>query len=244
MEDIFNSFLVNSLIAHRGLHNLQAGVPENSLLAFERAIKKGYAIECDVQQLEDFTPVVFHDLKLSRMTGKDGYINNLKKEDLKNYKLLNSEETIPTLQQALDFVDGRTPIIIEIKNSFSPGNFEKKILDLLKKYKGKVAIVSFNPYVLNWFKNNAPNVLRGQNSAFFKKERLSPLKKLLLKRLRLTKLSRPHFISYEAENLPNRYVKRFKHLPLLAWTVKSQEEYLRVIKYCDNIIFEDFEPKV
>ena len=244
MDDIFSSFLVNKLIAHRGLHNKEAGIPENSLLAFGEAIEKGYAIECDVQQIEDGTPVVFHDSKLARLTGRDGYTNNIKPEDLKSYKLLNTNETIPSLKEALAFVDGRTPMVIEIKNSFRPSVFEKNIFELLKSYKGEVAIVSFNPYVLNWFKNNAPHIWRGQNSSFFEENKLSPFKKLLLKRLRLTHLTNPHFISYETENLPNRYVRRFKHLPLLAWTVRSQDEYLRVIKYCDNVIFENFIPKV
>lgn len=244
MEDIFNSFIVNKLIAHRGLHNKEQGVPENSLLAFQKAMDAGYAIEFDVQALEDGTPVVFHDSKLSRMTGKDGYTNNLQKEELKNYTLLNSKETIPTLEEALNLINGQTPIIIEVKNNFRAGQFEKNVWELLKNYKGELAIVSFNPYVLNWFKNNAPNVYRGQNSSFFEGERLSPFKKLLLKRLKLTKVSEPHFISYDATNLPNRYVKKFKHLPLLTWTVRSQEEYLRLIKFCDNVIFEGFIPKV
>ncbi|MDD4211513.1 MAG: glycerophosphodiester phosphodiesterase family protein [Clostridia bacterium] len=244
MEDIFNSFIVNTLIAHRGLHNKELGIPENSLLAFEKAIEKGYGVEFDVQALDDGTPVVFHDSKLSRMTGKDGYIHNLNKEDLKNYNLLNTSQIIPTLEEALALVNARTPIIIEVKNGFRPGAFEKKVLELLKNYKGQFAIVSFNPYILNWFRNNAPNILRGQNSSFFEDEKLSPFKKLLLKRLKLTYLTSPNFISYESKNLPNRYVKRFKHLPLLAWTVTCQEEYLRVIKYCDNVIFEGFEPKV
>ena len=126
MEDIFNSFIVNTLIAHRGLHNKELGIPENSLLAFEKAIEKGYGVEFDVQALDDGTPVVFHDSKLSRMTGKDGYIHNLNKEDLKNYNLLNTSQIIPTLEEALALVNARTPIIIEVKNGFRPGAFEKK----------------------------------------------------------------------------------------------------------------------
>jgi glycerophosphoryl diester phosphodiesterase len=244
MDDIFNSFIVNKLYAHRGLHNKEAGIPENSLLAFEKAMEQGYGIELDVQSLEDFTPVVFHDTRLSRMTGKDGYINNLKKEDLKNYPLLNSNQTIPTLQEALAFIDGKVPVLIEVKNRFRAGNLENKLLEVLKNYKGDIAVVSFNPYVLSWFKHNAPHIYRGQISSFFDERKLSPIRKIFVKRLKLTRLSSPHFISYDAENLPNRFVKRFKHLPLLAWTVRSQEDYLRVIQYCDNVIFEGFIPKV
>lgn len=244
MEDIFNSFIVNKLYAHRGLHSREKGIMENSLQAFDEAIKCGYGIELDVQSLEDFTPVVFHDITLSRLTGKDGYINNLRKEDLKNYPLLNTNETIPTLEEVLNFIGGRTPVLIEIKNRFRAGNLEKKVLEVLKNYNGEVAIVSFNPYVLNYFKNKAPHIYRGQISSFFDERKLSPIRKFFVKRLKLTKLSSPNFISYNAENLPNPFVKRFKHLPLLSWTVRSQEDYLRVIKYCDNVIFEDFIPKL
>jgi|LGVF01.2.fsa_nt_gb glycerophosphoryl diester phosphodiesterase len=242
MKDIFDSWLINKYIAHRGLHSEDA--PENSLLAFERAIKNDYAIELDIREIEDSTPVVFHDTKISRMTGKDGYTNNLKLEDLKNLKLMGTKENIPTLEEALKFINGRTPILIEIKNNFKAGTMEKQILDLLNNYKGEFAITSFNPYVMNWFKHKAPNFVRGQNSSYFKGYSISPMKKLLLKRLRLNNLSEPHFISYDARNLPNRFVKKYRHLPLLTWTVRSHEEHLRLIKHADNIIFEDFKPKI
>lgn len=240
--DIFKSWLVEKYIAHRGLHDEES--PENSLSAFEKAIEKGYVIELDVQQIADGNVVVFHDTSLSRMTGQDGYLKNLILEDLSACYLEGTKETIPTLQQVLDLVDGRTPIIIEIKNSLKVGKLESATLDILKNYKGQFAIMSFNPYVLSWFKENAPEILRGQLSAYFKKDKLSLVKKVVLKKMLLNKVAQPNFIAYEAEHLPNRYVRKFNNLPLLAWTVRSQEEYMRVVKYCDNIIFENFEPKI
>ena len=179
------------------------------------------------------------------MTGKDGYVKNLKKEDLKDLYLNGTKETIPTLEEFLKFIDGRTPLLIEIKNTDKVGELESKLYSQLKEYKGEYAIQSFNPFVLEWFKNNAPEVLRGQLSGYFKGETLSLLKKIFLKRMILNKkVSQPHFISYEASTLPNRFVRKYKRLPLLAWTVRSQEEYMKVIKFCDNIIFENFEPKL
>lgn len=240
--DIFKSWLVEKYVAHRGLHDEES--PENSLSAFEKAIQKGYVIELDVQQIADGTVVVFHDSSLSRLTGQDGYLKNLIQEDLSACYLGGTKETIPTLQQALDLIDGRTPIIIEIKNTLKVGSLESATLDILKNYKGQFAIMSFNPYVLSWFKENAPEILRGQLSAFFKKDKLSLIKKVVLKKMLLNKVAQPNFIAYEAEHLPNRYVRKFNNLPLLAWTVRSQEEYMRVVKYCDNIIFENFEPKI
>ncbi len=244
MEDIFKSWLVETPIAHRGLHD--KNIPENSLGAFAKAIEKGYAIELDVQLLSDGTVAVFHDNSLSRMTGNDGYIKFLNKNDLKVLKLKGTKEHIPTLEEVLKLVDGRTPLLIEIKNSSTKvGVLEQKVIDLLKNYDGEFAVQSFNPFSLQYFKNHAPNILRGQLSGSFKGEKLAWYKKFLLKRMAFNKsASNPNFISYEYSMLPNRYVKKFKDIPLLAWTVGSKEEYLKVVKHCDNIIFEDFIPEI
>lgn len=240
--DLFHTWLVEKYIAHRGLHNASAA--ENSLSAFKNAIEKDYAIELDVHQISDGTLVVFHDETLSRMTGKDGYLQNLTKKDLKNYKLAGTEDTIPTLDEVLKLVGGRVPLLIEVKNQTKVGALEQKLLDTLKKYNGEYAIEAFNPYVLIWFKENAPDVIRGQLASKFKHVKLSGIKKFVLKRFKLNKQSQPHFISYCADDLPSRFVRKYKHLPLIAWTVRSQNEYLKVIKHSDNIIFEGFEPKI
>ena len=243
MNDIFKSWLVENYIAHRGFHDQDA--PENSLLAFENAIKKGYAIELDVHLISDREIVVIHDDTLKRVTSKDGYVKNLKSEDLKNYKLMGTEEYIPTLKEVLKLVDGQVPLLIEIKNNGKVGELESKLYQMLKNYKGEFAVQSFNPYSLQWFNINAPEILRGQLSGNLKNAKLGFFKKFTLKRMLLNKsVSKPNFISYEAEALPNRYVKKYKNLPLLCWTVRSQEQYNKVIKYCDNIIFENFEPMI
>ncbi|MEG1751538.1 MAG: glycerophosphodiester phosphodiesterase family protein [Clostridia bacterium] len=241
--DIFKSWLVEDYIAHRGLHNLES--PENTLPAFQNAIDAGYPIEIDVQLLADNTVVVFHDANLSRLAGKDGYLKNLKITDLANIELCGTKHTIPTLEQTLQFINGKTPLLIEIKNDEKVGKLETEVWNLLKNYNGEFAIQSFNPYVLQWFKDNAPNVWRGQLSMRFGKQTLNFLKRFALSRMLLNKkVSEPHFISYEAKALPNRFVKKYKKLPLLAWTIRSQNEYLKTIKFCDNIIFENFEPKI
>lgn len=241
--EIFNSWLVKDYIAHRGFHNKDN--PENSLGAFARAIDEGYAIELDVQQIADSTIVVFHDYSLSRMTGKDGYTKNLLKSELADYKLQGTNFCIPTLVEVLNLVDGQVPILIEIKNEGKVGELEQNTYEILKQYGGQYAIQSFNPYSLEWFKNNAPNVLRGQLSSYFKNDNLSFVKKFALKHMLLNKkVSRPHFISYNVENLPNSIVKRYNKLPLLAWVVRSQTQYYKAVKHCDNIIFEGFNPKI
>jgi len=241
--DIFKTWLVETPIAHKGYHDETS--PENSISAFKKAVAKGYAIELDVQLISDGTVVVFHDESLSRMTGNDGYLKFLTKDDLPMLYLKDSKETIPTLEEVLKVVNGETPIIIEIKNTGKVGELEQKVIDLLKKYKGEVAVAAFNPYVLGYFHQHAPHILRGQLSGYFKDIKLSFMTKFILKRMSpIKKISFADFIMYEGATLPNRFVRKYKKLPLIAWTISSQEEYMRVVKYCDNVVFEGFDPKI
>lgn len=241
--DLFKTWLVEYPIAHRGLHTDE--MPENSLGAFQNAIDNGYPIELDVHLTCDGTVVVFHDDSLARVTNKDGYVKNLTKDTLKDYSIFGTKYTIPTFKEVLDLVAGQVPILIEVKNTGKVGELESSLLKILKDYTGEYAIQSFNPYVLEWFKKNAPQIARGQLAGYFKGEKLSFIKKFALKRMLLNKkISCPDFISYDARNVPNRFVKKYKKLPLLVWCVRSQDEYLKKVKYCDNIIFENFEPKI
>lgn len=241
--DIFNSWLTTCPIAHRGLFDKTH--PENSLSAFDEAIKAGYPIAIDVRLLSDGTIVVFGDECLSRMTNNDGYLKFLKKSDLEILRLNGTKDKVPTLEEVLNFVEGRVPLLIEIKNDSKVGTLEKGVIDLLKDYKGKFAIASKNPYVLEYFYNYAPDILRGQISGFYKEEKMPFLKKSALKKMKFNdKVSHPNFICYEGEHLPNRFVSKYKTLPLIAYTLKNQSDYLKVVKFCDNVIFENFEPMI
>ena len=238
---IYDTWICTKYRAHRGLHDEAS--PENSLGAYKKAVEKDYAIELDVRVLADGTIVCFHDEKLGRLTGRDGFITNYTYDDIKDLTLLKSKEHIPTLEQVLELVKGQVPILIEIKNSGKVG-MEKYVWKILSKYKGEYAVQSFNPYSLEWFKINAPHVKRGQLSSFFKNEDISFIKKFTLKRMLLNKkVSEPNFISYDADCLPNKYVKKYSNLPVIAWTIRSQEAYLKARKHCDNIIFENFIPE-
>lgn len=240
-QNIWESFLVNTMFAHRGMHNDK--LPENSLGAFAHAIEHGYGIELDVNPIEDGTPVVFHDSKMSRMTTRDKYIQNLSREEFETTTLLSTTEKIPTLKEVLDFVDGRVPLLIEIKHQQKVGDLEKQVWELLKNYKGEYAIQSFDPYSLIWFANNAPKVWRGQLASYFKGEDMGFLKKSLLKRLAFKNQTQHDFVSYKLADLPNRFTKKLE-VPLLTWVVKSKENYIKALKITDNIIFEGFEPTI
>lgn len=239
---ITNTWLFTKPIAHRGLHDAES--PENTLSAFKKAKDAGYPIELDVRIIDDGTLVVFHDEKLSRLTNSDGYVTNLVKEKLKDYKILKSEEHIPTFEEALELINGQVPVLIEIKNEHKVGALEKKVLEMLKGYDGEYAVQSFNPYTVEYFKIHAPHIMRGQLSSFFTDEKsLSFFKKFVLKRMLLNRISKPDFLAYDQRFLPNIYVTKTK-LPVLAWTVRSQQEYEDVKLYCDNIVFENFIPQI
>jgi len=235
-----NSFLINRPIAHRGLHNSE--FPENSLGAFQNAITNNYPIELDVQLLDDGTVVVFHDETLARVCNTDGYLNRLKKEDLKNLKLNKTNYSIPEFKDVLKLVKGQVPLLIEIKNAgLKVGVLEEKLYDILKSYKGEYAIQSFNPFSVKWFKDHAPEVIRGQLASFFKGDKLSGIKKAILKRMKFNKTVCPHFISYNISDMPNRYLKKYSELPLLAWTIKTEEDFYKAKELGANAIFEGFD---
>ncbi len=240
--NIFDTWIATTPIAHRGLHDDK--IPENSLAAFKNAVKNKMPIELDVSVLTDGVPVVFHDERLARMTGKDGFISGCSYADIDNLTLYRTKEHIPTLKEALDVIDGKVPVIVEIKNYGKVGAYEKAIWKVLQNYRGEYAVVSFNPYSLEWFKKNAPKVKRGQSSSFFKDKEIIGVRKFYLKRMLLNKkVSEPNFIVYKSDDMPNKYVKKYYgKLPIIACTVRSAAEETRLKDYCDNYLFDSFVP--
>ena len=235
-QNIHNTWITNEPIAHRGIFDNET-VAENSLPAYKACIERGCPIEIDVRVTKDKKVVVFHDDKLCRMTDIDGYVSHLTYEEIRHAKLLKTNDTIPTLQEVLALVNGSVPLLIEIKN-IGGVSYEKELYEILKDYKGEYAIQSFSPLILEWFKLNAPSVKRGQLASFFKGEKgLNPIAKYSLKRLKLNKRSDPDFISYKLEDLPNKYVKK-ANLPVIAWTITSNEEIARAKEVADNYIFQ------
>lgn len=237
--NIFESWITTTPIANRGLYN--ETYPENSIGAINNAIEKGYGICVDVRALADNTIVVFHDETLGRMTNSDGFINNCTYADIEDLKLAKTEEKIPTLLQVLEVVDGKVPLLVDIRN-MDKVSFEKHVWRILQGYKGEYAVVSANPYSLEWFKLNAPKVKRGQVSSFYKGSDLPFGVRFAYKRMKLNKdVSEPNFIVYKSDDLPNRFVTKYKDLPLLAYHVTNKESYDKVKKHVNNVVFEGFE---
>ena len=239
------SWIKETPIAHRGLHTKD--IPENSLSAFENALKNNYAIELDVQFTKDKEVVVFHDENLKRMTNDTRNIEDVNYDELKNLRLGNTNEIIPTLEEVLELVDSKVAILIEIKDCKDYIELSEKTYEILKGYEGNYAIQSFNPFILEWYKNNASEVIRGQLSGTFTEgsESLNPFEKFVLKNMLLNFKSKPNYIGYELDGIPKSKLEslRKKGVPIIVWTVKNKEDMEKAYKYSDNITFENFLPK-
>ena len=239
------SWIKETPIAHRGLHTKD--IPENSLSAFENALKNNYAIELDVQFTKDKEVVVFHDENLKRITNDTRNIEDVNYDELKNLRLGNTNEIIPTLEEVLELVDSKVAILIEIKDCKDYIELSEKTYEILKGYEGNYAIQSFNPFILEWYKNNASEVIRGQLSGTFTEgsESLNSFEKFVLKNMLLNFKSKPNYIGYELEGIPKSKLEslRKKGVPIIVWTVKNKEDMQKEYKYSDNITFENFLPK-
>lgn len=234
--------------AHRGLHKEVHISPENSYAAFELAVKNNYGIELDVQLTKDNIPVVFHDYTLERLCGKQIHLIDLTLEELQQYTLYSSYERIPTLESILNLVDGKVPLIIEYKIKHTNNSVCKYSNDLLVHYKGSYCIESFNPFALYWYKKNRPDIIRGQLSSNFIKDKNKGNKLLhfIVQNLLINFITKPHFIAYNhkyANMLSFNLCRKLFSITTFAWTVQSQDEYETCNPYFDYIIFEQFHPK-
>ena len=238
-----NTWLYGSKIAHKGLHNER--YPENSLGAIQNAIDHGYPFEIDVYMISDGTIAVMHEFNLKHMCGVNVDIRTLKKEDLKKYHLLGTEYTIPTLEEVLELTKGQVPIMVELKSFavFSVGKFEQKVYDIMKHYDGQYAIQAFNPLTINWFKKNAPEVIRGQLWCLFEDvAELPRFAKHILRKMYLTRRSRPDFLAYSTEDISKKFLKKFKKTPKLGWVIHSEKQEEQANEIFSGVIFEDYLP--
>jgi glycerophosphoryl diester phosphodiesterase len=235
------------LYAHRGLHNNKSEAPENSLKAFALAAEKGYGIELDVQLTKDLVVVVLHDYNLKRACKTDFKISDHNYEELKAYKLFRSEEKIPTFEEVLKVVDGRVPLIVELKIPWKADQLCEAVSKILENYKGLYCIESFNPFGLLWYKKHYPNVVRGQLSTDFIREQIegNKFQYFLLKHLLLNFLTKPDFIAYHhvyKTGLSFSICRLLYRVKTVAWTIQSQKDYDSSRKYYELFIFDSFIP--
>ena len=232
--------------AHRGLHG--KGIPENSMAAFRAALDHGFGIEFDLHLLKDGNIAVIHDSLLKRTTGAEGRIEDLTTEDLKNYRLEGTEETIPTFRELLDLYAGKAPLIVELKPvNGNHAKLAETVCNMLQDYPGTYCIESFDPRCVAWLKKNRPQIIRGQLSEnFFRSDpKMSLPLKLMLSTLVDNLVTRPDFVAYkfaDRKNLSGFLCRKLFRLQGVSWTLRSKEEYDIAVKEGWLPIFENFIP--
>lgn len=242
LSHLSRRWITDTPIAHRGLHD--EGLPENSLAAFDAAANAGYAIEFDIRLAKDRIPVVFHDGRLDRMTDRDGRIRDLASAEITEAKLSGSDQHIPTFDEMLRLINGRVPLLTEIKMGDAPAHvMAAATARHLDQYNGAFAVQSFDPEIVGWFADHRPDWPRGQLAANAMRRGTGPwLQRFELSNLKRNHISRPDFIGYAVDALPNAACEaaRARGLPLIVWTVKTPEQRARARRYADNVIFEGY----
>lgn len=237
--------------AHRGLHNIEKGVPENSLPAFRLAVEKGFGAELDVHLLSDGNLAVVHDSDLTRLCGKSVAVEDLTVEDLKDCPLLGTAETIPLFSQVLEIFEGKTPLIIELKAEWgNAAQLTDKVMEALENWQGTYCIESFHPAVLQHLKKHYPGVIRGQLSQdFLRASEVGSLPWPLataMTYLLTTLFTRPDFIAYNEKDRDNpslRLMKALYGVREVGWTIRDEGTLLALEAEGVTPIFEGFVPQ-
>ncbi len=242
--DKFNDFLY----AHRGFHDNKSDAPENSLLSFTNAVEKGYGMELDIQLTKDNKVVVFHDFTLKRVCNQEGKVIDFTYDEIKEFKLLESNQTIPLLEDVLKEVNGKTPLIVEFK--VQDANLVpilcQKADEILSSYNGLYCMESFNPAAVIWYKENRPEVVRGQLSCNYGEYGKGDFKFTALEYLLMNFKAKPDFVAYDKNgynNISRKICRNFYKNTAAVWTLYTQEDYDNAKPHFDLFIFEGFEPK-
>jgi len=244
-------FQQTALIAHRGLHDLKSGIVENTVSAFQAAMRCGYAIETDLQPDRESRPVVFHDERLERLTTSKGGVSEFSTQALKTLTMRGTQDRIISLPDLLELVGGHVPLFLEIKSA--PGRkdrtLEKHIAASLAGYRGQACIMSFDPGSVAAMRRHAPAVPRGLSARRYgrhPKDGLSPLQSYRLTHMLDIPEVRPDFLTYEINDLAAMEPalrRRNPTLPILCWTVRTAEERRKARLHADGMIFEGFRPE-
>lgn len=244
----WDKFTERKLFAHRGLFNNESDHPENSLPSFKLAVENKYGIELDVQLTKDSQLVVHHDLSLKRSTGKDLNVNQLTYEELQNLSLFNSKETIPLFTDVLKIIDGKVPLMVEIKVDYDYLQTTIMTNEILKNYTGNYCVESFNPLAVKWYRQHRPDIIRGQLSTDYFKDQMKTniLIKIIMTNYLANFLTRPDFV---ADNFKFGYRLGYKlqhsfwKANTICWTPKSKKDLENAKRNFDAYIFDSFDPR-
>ena len=232
---------------HRGLYG--NSVPENSMQAFAASKAAGYGVELDVHLLADGDLAVIHDSDVERVTGKKAIIEDLNSDQLDEYFLEGTDQTIPRFEDVLNLFDGKVPLIVELKSY--RGNHAalcKAVCEMLDCYSGVYCLESFDPLCVHWLRKNRPEIVRGQlyvNYLASSKKKLPWIVKFIMTNQMVNFLVYPDFVAYkyvDRKVLSNTIVRRLWGAQGVTWTVQSQEEYDTAIREGWIPIFEGFRP--
>ena len=237
-------------VAHRGLHENAAGVIENTASAFRAAIEAGFSVETDVQITADGEAMVHHDFALGRLTLGSRRLAAMTAAGLKEVPFKDTADRMMTLGELCDFVGGRVPLVIELKSRFDGSlSLAKRAAGVLKSYAGPAALMSFDPAPVAALREIAPRLPHGivAERHYVDSEwgTLTDSQKRSLAFLTHAPRTRPHFIAYHVTDLPSPgpwIARNILRLPLLAWTVRSEEDRTRARRWADQMIFEGFRP--
>ena len=232
--------------AHRGLHG--SGVPENSMAAFRLALENGYGIELDVHLLSDGNLAVIHDSSLLRTAGADVKIEALTTEELGNFRLENTEETIPTFRQVLDLFDGKAPLIVELKpEGGNHADLTAAACKMLDAYSGLYCMESFDPRCIRRLKKNRPNMVRGQlaHNSLHEPGKVPFILRFIMTNLLSNFWNTPDFVAYrfcDRKRLSVRLARKLWKIQGVTWTLQSKVDFDAAVKEDWIPIFENFKP--
>jgi glycerophosphoryl diester phosphodiesterase len=237
-------------IAHRGLHDAAAGVIENTPSAFRAAIAAGYGMELDLQISADGEAFVHHDDAFGRLTEGSARLADMSSAEIKAVRFKSTTDRMITLGELCDLVAGRATMAIELKSRFDGDlRLPARAAQVLKGYAGPVALMSFDPDLIEAVRLNAPRLTRGMIAERHYAENdwdsLSPVAKRRLAFFLHAPRTRPQFVAYWVKDLPSApalVARNLFGLPLLTWTVRSDDDRRRAARWADQIIFEGLRP--
>ena len=237
--------------AHRGLHGDLTGegyAAENSLSAFSRAVAHGFGIELDVHVTRDGEVVVFHDDTVDRVTDGTGRVKDKTLAELRELRLSGTEDTVPTLREVLALVDGRVPLLVEIKETGFDHSISEAASEILKDYRGSFIVESFSPLAFGAFRKKTPSVPCGfLADKLTANEKYRTFKYRIIQRFLLNCKARPAFIAMNHKTyklFPLPLIKAIFKTPTLAWTIKSEEDEKAAYEHgFSGVIFEGYIPE-
>jgi glycerophosphoryl diester phosphodiesterase len=232
-------------IAHRGLFDEADGRPENSLAAFEHAATVGVPFEFDVQLTSDGHPVVLHDADVAAIAGTADHVHELDSRAVSALRLAGGQP-VPTLDQVLELVDGRVPIVVDVRRwalGHSPG-LEQAVADRLLGYRGEAVTQSFDPFAVRRLRRLLPGLAVGQASGSLKSA--GRVARAIGRTMVSNAITRPDFLTYELTELPNPFVSLWRNgkRPVIAYTAHSEAEEAVARRLADGFFFSGYLPAV